>query len=162
MEPKKEPKELKEEPTKSGMRRRNDRPHKHLHHVPPSKAFCGDKPDLRGWVHVYDSAARANQYDKTTEAIAKHVKKTFSFSRDIWKSMLKLQEPNVDDWMPSDPKNNTKVATAVFNEKIKRYVGHLEKFEDNREKAFTMVLDQCDEPMRAKLEGQPDWDYITE
>lgn len=47
-------------------------------------------------MYTYDSVARAKQYEKTTKKISEWVEKELTFSKDIWKAMASLKEPDTD------------------------------------------------------------------
>lgn len=51
-------------------------------------------------MYTYDSFERQNKYDKTTEKVAQWVKKELNFSMDIYNSIIKLEEPNTEEWKP--------------------------------------------------------------
>lgn len=64
-------------------RKRNDKERKPSRHEHGNgQEFRGQHDELKSFVYTYDSAARANQYDKTTEKVAEWVKKDLSFSMD--------------------------------------------------------------------------------
>lgn len=60
-----------------------------------SSAFRGEHKDLQGYVYVYDTSARPNQYEKTTARIGPWVKQELDHSLDSWNAMLKVQEPDI-------------------------------------------------------------------
>lgn len=148
------------QPDKANTRRRGDKARKSYRST-NAEAFSGDHEDLHGFVYTYDSHARANQYDKTTERVAQWVKKELSFNMDIYNSMMKLEEPSTNDWKPKLPENADATDRAFFSEEIKEYMLRKRTYANNRSKMYTIVLGQCSDPMKAKLEGQEDWEEIN-
>ena len=82
--------------TKSQHRRRSDRSKRQQRNA-NAETFRGDHEDLSGHVYTYDSAARTNQYEKTSEKIAQWTKREMSFPMDIWRAVIGLEEPDTDD-----------------------------------------------------------------
>lgn len=132
---------------------RNRRPN----HTGHPDGFRGDHKDLQGFVYTYDSTARANQYEKTTKKISEWVEKELAFSKDIWKAITSLKNPDTNLWKPTPPGAEvavTKMEESLFNEEIKEYMLRKRTFENNAFKVYKIVLGQCSEAMKAKLEGQ--------
>lgn len=158
MDPKQENKEVRDEdskPNKGGRGRNGGRK--------PSDAFRGKCPELQGWIYDYDSAARPDQYERTTEALVEWAKQNLGqFAHDVWKSMVDLVEPSTDEWLPEEPTTDSLVLKKVFDEKVKRYVQREELYEHHRQKVFSVTLGQCAEVLKAKLEGQHDWGEIVD
>lgn len=126
-----------------------------------TQVFRGDHEQLKGHVYTYDANARPNQYDKTTEKIRDWAKKELAFSMDIWRSIKNLQEPDCKTWkpkFPEDPKDDE--AKSEYTEELKEYMIRKRTYVNNKAKVFTVVLGQCSESMKAKLEGQEDWESI--
>lgn len=78
-------------------------------------AFRGENKDLQGYVYIYDTSSRPNQYERTTARIGQWVKQELGHSMDIWNAMEKLEEPNQKTWDPVAPKADDVVAQAKFN-----------------------------------------------
>eukprot|EP00178_Gracilaria_changii_P019663 TRINITY_DN569_c2_g1_i2.p1 TRINITY_DN569_c2_g1~~TRINITY_DN569_c2_g1_i2.p1 ORF type:complete len:106 (+),score=5.06 TRINITY_DN569_c2_g1_i2:52-369(+) len=70
----------------------------------PHKIFRGKHKDLYGWTSTYDTVARAYQYNKTTKAIAEWIKLNLKFPMDVWRILMTLKEPNMEEWRPKAPK----------------------------------------------------------
>lgn len=135
------------------------KPNRHEHGN--TQPFHGNHDELKGFVYTYDSYARADQYDRTTEKVADWVKKELLFSMDTWKAITELKEPNTETWKPKPPENiNDVFSKTILGEEIKEYMSRKRIYENNRTKVYTVVLGQCSEAMKAKLEGQSDWKDI--
>lgn len=140
-------------------KRRNDKSRKSVRLV-NGDTFRGDHKDLLGYVYTYDSAARANQYEKTTEKVAQWAKKELAFNMDIWDAIQNLEEPDTNSWKPEAPKDEDPLDKAIFNEEVKEYMLRKRTYNNNRSKVYTVVLGQCFDTMKARLEGQSDWEDI--
>lgn len=157
---KKVAKEAERETDNKGQKRQTDnkkRPGRPL----STDSFRGDHEDLQGHVYTYDSAARANQYDRTTEKISQWAKKELSFPMDVWRAIFELEEPNTDTWKPKLPKDAAdEYGKAIFAEEIKEYMLRKRTYNNNKSKMFTVILGQCSEAMKAKLESEDNWKTV--
>lgn len=129
-------------------------------------SFRGKHKDLQGWIYLYDTAARAYQYNKTTEAITDWVKMNLKFPMDIWRAMTTLKEPDQNKWKPKLPKStdaDTKaVDDKIFDQQIKKYMERISQYDENNCNVFTIVYGQCDNALQAKLRGQDNWEEVFE
>lgn len=122
------------------VRKKNDK-HRRQGRRPADKdGFKGENKDLVGYVYTYDSAARADQYEKTTEHIAEYLKNDMAFPNDIWELVTTLEEPDTDTWMPDIPKvganEDDTLKKAIFNEEVKEYMMRKRTFSNNKSRAF--------------------------
>lgn len=122
--------------------------------------FQGDHEELQGFVYTYDTLARANQFDKTTEKVGQWVKKNLSFNMDIFNSIKNLEEPDTEKWKPKVPEEGS-ADKAYFAEEVKEFMLRRRTYNNNRSNVYTVVLGQCSEPLKAKLEAQDDWETIN-
>lgn len=142
----------------SHNKRRSDKPKRQGR---TSTAFRGEHKDLHGFIYDYDTTARPNQYEKTTERIGQWAKQNLDHSLDIWNAIRNLEAPDMAAWNPPTPKAGDVVAQARFNEKIKNVIKREEKYENNRTVVYSIVFGQCSATMKAQLESQDDWDTIN-
>ena len=149
---------------RSRRQRRNGGEHSSHAHAPAPQAFRGAHKDLQGQVYTYDTIARAYQYAKTTEKISEWAAQNFQFSEDIEDAIEDLAAPEESEWAPS--KNPAKegedkgLKDKIENEKVKEYMLRLRTYKDNKRTLFSIILGQCDDALKAKLDGQPDWATI--
>lgn len=118
--------------------------------------FRGEHKDLHGYVYEYDTTARPNQYDKTTERIAQWAKQNLDHSLDVWNAMRNLTDPDMAEWNPAPPPAGEVVALARFNEKIKNVIKREDKYQNNRTVVYSVVFGQCSGTMKTQLESQDD------
>lgn len=164
---KKEEKESRETTDRNGhhTKRRYDKPKRRFdNRVDNTGTFKGQHKELAGYIYTYDSATRASQYEKTTERIADWLKSELGFPMDIWRCVANLKEPNIYTWIPKTPTvpDNTDdtLIKALFNEEVKEYMMRKRTYNNNKSKAYTVILGQCTEALKAKMKGQDNWDNI--
>lgn len=158
-------KEMREESGRREHKKRHDRDRpRRSDRQPATETFCGKHKDLQGWVYTYDTAARAYQYAKTTEAITEWVKLNMRYPMDIWGLMTTLKEPDQNEWLPKQPTNieDEETRKLVFSGEIKKYMKRKEEFENNRCNVFSIVLGQCSDSLQSKLKGQDGWEAMYE
>ena len=125
--------------------------------------FEGRCDALKGY--VYDTTGSKQQqtelYIKTTEEIAGYVGKTYDNGRDIRRAVEKLSPPPFTP--PSDPPTNaTETEKEIWKEEIKVHVRRRRTLEDNIAKLFSLVLGQCSESLRQKIEAHPDHEEVED
>lgn len=120
--------------------------------------FQGDHDELNGFLYTYDSNARANQFNKTTKKIAQWANKELMFSFDIEAAINDLEEQDTNDWKPTQTDAITsEIEKAIMNEEVKEYMLRKRTYKNNKAKIFAIVIGQCYEALKVKLEGQSDW-----
>lgn len=143
------------------VRKKNHKFRRQGHRHRDADNFKGDNTELAGYVYTYDSVARADQYEKTTEHIAEYLKHELLFPDDIHELMTTLEEPDIDTWMPNVPKvkagEDDTLQKAVFTEEVKEYMLRKRTFSINKSKSFSIIMGQCSPSIRSRLKGQEDW-----
>lgn len=126
--------------------------------------FIGNLPELQGFVYTYDGYARASQFRRTTEKIGEWTKQNCAkYPLDVWRAINSLSEPDMDEWRPEAPDDPEDVVdAAVFKEEVQEYGKRKRAFRDNSTKVYTVILGQCSEATKAKLEAREDWESINE
>lgn len=145
-------------PQGSHNKRRGDKPRRQGR---TATVFRGEHKDLHGYVYEYDTTARPNQYDKTTERIGQWAKQNLDHSLDVWNAMRNLTDPDMAEWNPAPPPAGDVVALARFNEKIKNVIKREDKYQNNRTVVYSVVFGQCSGTMKTQLESQDDWENIN-
>lgn len=131
--------------------------------VKQGETFKGNNEDLEGFVYTYDGHAKASQFQKTTEKIGEWAKRNCPcFPLDVWKGIETLEEPDFNEWRPDAPENMEDVVeAAIFKEEVQEYGKRKRAYRDNSTKVYTIVIGQCSEATKAKLEAIDDWDDIN-
>lgn len=74
---------------------------------------------------------------------------------------MDLKEPNIEAWKPKAPRDpEDLLEKALFGEEVKEYMLRKHTYVKNRSKVYTVVLGQCSETVKAKREGQDDWESM--
>lgn len=79
---------------------------------------------------------------------------------DIFNSIKELEEPDTERWKPKAPDEGSPEKT-YFVEEVIEFILRRKAYNNNRSNIYTVVLGQCSEPLKAKLEGQDDWEIIN-
>jgi hypothetical protein len=91
-------------------------------------------------------------FAKSTKEIAEHVGRTFRHGTDIQRALQELSIPTIKK--PSDPTEAaSKTDMAIWSSEISTYVKRKAAMEEGLEKVFPLILGQCTDSMRVKLEG---------
>ena len=59
------------------------------------------KKGLTDYNYYIGSNRQASDYENTTEYIINHIKKTYSYGKDIAEALMKLQPADTSEWQPS-------------------------------------------------------------
>ena len=117
-----------------------------------------DKPkisELKG--HVYgmtEIGKQADQYTKTTKAIGEYVGRMYG--HDMKKLVLQLEETRPEE--PEYPVDQSDKNKAIWSKKYDLYLKKEERYEDQKGKVFTIIMGQCNKPMKNRVEGASDYD----
>jgi len=156
--------EPQEESDRHNHKRRydRDRPKKSGKTPTAQDAFRGKHKDLAGWVYTYDTAARAYQYAKTTEAIADWVQVNMRNPSDVRNLIMKLESPETKKWIPKKPIDieDEETRTMIFSGEVKKYLKRKDDFENNKSNLFGIVLGQCNDALLSKLKSTDGWDTM--
>lgn len=99
-----------------------------------------------------------------TKKITECIQKDLSFVPDIWGAITELKEPNKDDCKPTGPADGAEMTEAQKMElvvEVEKYVFRKRTYGNNKFKVYSIILWQCSEAMKAKLEGQDDLDTVN-
>ena len=121
------------------------------------------KKSLNDYMYYLGSARQASDYEKTTEYLINHIKKSFNFGNDIGTALEELQE---HDMTPHHPKLEFSTSTdtdkkAAEDEQYKiefkaEYDGYMKRkqaLETNMMKAYAFPWEQCAKAMQNKIEA---------
>ena len=120
--------------------------------------FEGECDDLKG--AVYDVAAGRDTFMKTTRSIAEYVGRSYDDASDFRTGMVNLELPAVD--APEDPQNDAgAVRLELWKLARRRYELALENRRKVNGRAYALVLGQCSQAVRNRLEAHVDWNTDT-
>ena len=116
-----------------------------------------------GFDFIYDcsDAHQAKMDIKTTKEIAKYAGCTCKHSVDIRKAIKALEVPMII--LPADPPANaTAMEVRIWEKKVDTFIKCELMLEQNLETMYSVILGQCTDAMRAKLESQDEYKWITD
>lgn len=119
--------------------------------------------------YVYDvGLPTSNQelYSNTTKNIAEYIARTYDDAGEFRNGLMKLKLPEINKPELNDFGKKGKDDKIVIDEgsreewkeEIKSYRKDLKTRRKNKAKAFALILGQCSDMLRSKLEGHDDWE----
>ena len=121
--------------------------------------FEGECDDLKG--AVYDVAAGRDTFMKTTRSIAEYVGRSYDDASDFRTGMVNLELPAVD--APDNPADDAgAVRLELWKLARRRYEVALENRRKVNGRAYALVLGQCSQAVRNRIEAHADWSTINE
>jgi hypothetical protein len=121
-------------------------------HPPRQPKFEGKCDDLKG--HIYDcsSPRQVDLFAKTTKEIAEYVGRSYRYGTDVQRAIQEMALPILRK--PVDPPDQaSKTDSAIWSNEVSTYVKRRAGMEEGLEKVFPLILGQCTDSMRSKLEG---------
>lgn len=128
--------------------------------------FEGSEPSLKGFIYDIGHEKTADQYIKTTRAIVGWVGRTFdnnttAFTDSLTTLQLVAPNPGLDPNVNQNAANQHQIAAEVLLEIWKRdyALAHKKRQEytDFRSKLYHLLLGQCTEALRNRLESHQDY-----
>ena len=111
---------------------------------------------------VYDDGfidSSQDMFATTTKEIAEYIGRTYDKAGELRTGLVDLELPRLV--APTDPNPNAGVAEIErYKILLRQYMDREVKREENLQKAFALILGQCSQTVRDRLEGRPDWENI--
>lgn len=129
--------------------------------------------------YVYDvGQPTSNQelYSTTTKKIAEYIARTYDRAGEFRNALINLKfeplnRPKLDMFAtlkkdPKDPEKETKViddeSKELWKDALKTYSKKRDARDVNEGKAFALILGQCSDMIRSKIESHADWEKANE
>ena len=120
----------------------------------PSCDFEGSEPMLKGFIYDYTGTSNLRQYNKTTEAIENFCGGKYpKFKLELVEGLQQLKLENPKEPVLSPEVEKSIAAQEVFKIEIKEYREKLQAFSDFRIGLYTLIMGQCTESMKSRLES---------
>lgn len=120
--------------------------------------FEGRCIHLKGY--IYDVVTGRGTYQKTTKEIAEYIGRTYEDAGEFRTGLVNLRLPVLVP--PANPTSNADTATIeIWKEKRKIHVREVTARKRNSERAFALVLGQCTEALRNRIEADTRWNDIN-
>ena len=121
--------------------------------------------DLKDNVYTIGDAKQADRYTKTTESIVNYIQRTYDEGQDVKDALVKLQHTDMEYYRPeieADEDDLDFVDKMILQQEVKDYVLRKKKYEDNMNKAYGLILGQCTQGVKNKLEARQNWRELEE
>jgi hypothetical protein len=121
--------------------------------------FKGALAALNGHVfEVHNEASKANQYQKTTQAIAAYANRTMKYGKDMRYIIENLKDVDFKSLVPKEPTTASgKVAELMLQQQVSIFMKRQDQYDNNKDSLYTIIWNQCSEALQAKLEGTPEY-----
>ena len=143
-----------------GREKNNGRNFVRQNNATPAK-FKGKTKDLKGCVYDVEVKNWAQLFVNTTKEIAEYAERKLKESQDIFNAIKKLTDISLD--MPAKPTEyDATTNNIVFKHLIDLHIKRQNLYRQNKASMYSVVLGQCSKAMRAKLEGDHQFNVIKE
>ena len=135
-----------------------------------SSSLEGECPELKNHVYTYGDVKQADRYHKTTEVILNHIQKKFDHGQDTKDSLIALVKKDLSPYEPAEPPVKLKDGVALpmsmvqghlLAQRVKNHVNREAELDINFSKAYALILGQCTQGVKNRLECRKDWININ-
>ena len=120
--------------------------------------------ELKDNVYTVGDAKQADRYNKTTESIVNYIQRTYDEGQDVKDALVALEHVDMDQYRPEqeeeDEDNLSYIDKMILQQEVKEYVARTKKYKDNMNKAYGLILGQCTQGVKNKLEARRDWEEL--
>ena len=130
------------------------------------KTLKGDCEELKDNVY-YLGYGQAEKYEKTIEAILNYIQRTYINGKDLKNAIKKGKEYDFEAEKPELPNGKEKIEEntpdgLIFKMKVEKWMNREIQYNINKENAFALILGQCTDGVKNKLEKRLNWDDIQD
>lgn len=156
-EPAKNPTNEKEDSANSsskGKRWKAQKSGPQTRHQTGGSVFKGAIAELNGHVYeVHNEASKANQFQRTTKAIAAYVTRTMKQGKDIRHLIDHLADVDFNALKPVAGASSDAVDKLILQQEVNSFVKRRDLYATNKDALYSIIWGQCSEALQAKLEG---------
>ena len=134
-----------------------------LQNITLTTSLKGECEALGDNMYSIGDTRQADKYTKTTEVILNYIQANYTEGNDVKEALENLNDYDFDQIKPVIPAGGTKTGTVddmILREEVKSWCIRKKKYEDNMHKAYALILGQCTEGLKNKLQSRKDWDNI--
>ena len=121
--------------------------------------------ELKDNVYTVGDAKQADRFTKTTENIVNYIQRTYEEGQDVMDALVKLEDVDFDEYEPeSDEAEDqlTYMQKLMLQAKVKEFMARKNKYQHNMNKAYALILGQCTQGLKNKLETSKKWETIKQ
>jgi hypothetical protein len=112
--------------------------------------------ELGGNIFQFGTPGQQVKYHRTKKAIADYVGITSDCGQELFTAIMEGVEPEFEE--PEDPgKTATKAQLQRYDILLKKVLAKEEKYKVEKAKLFRLIIGQCSQAMRNKVEAMPDY-----
>jgi hypothetical protein len=112
--------------------------------------------ELGGNIFQFGTPGQQVKYNRTKKAIADFVGITSDCGQELYTAIMEGVEPSFEE--PEDPgKTATKGQLQRYDILLKKVLAKEEKYKVEKAKLFRLIVGQCNQAMRNKIEAMPDY-----
>jgi hypothetical protein len=143
-------------------RRTGWKPRGNQHSKQPISKFEGRCQDLKGFAFDCAEGRHADSYNLSMKEMALYAGRTFTYGADLKRTIKHEEKFTVPK--PGDIDIRTVSATEkrIWEKHVDEYVKRDVRFERNSEKLYSLIIGQCTEYMKSKLESLVDYDSFAD
>jgi hypothetical protein len=115
--------------------------------------------ELRGYTFQYGTADQQARFTKSKKALADYVGINSDCGQDLFTAIMEGVEPEFEE--PEDPgKTATKGQLQRYGILLKKVLAKEERYTIEKGKVFRLIMGQCSQTMRNKVEAMPDYKQL--
>lgn len=116
---------------------------------------------MKGYIYDCSHEDHADQFFRTTEAIADYIALTCKSGYDIHTTIMTMTEKVWEE--PSDPCDDASYCTmCLWEAEAERYVERKQRYQQNKAIAYSTILAQCSRHMAIMVEGCSNHERVAE
>ena len=123
--------------------------------------FEGNCPELKGYYFDCSSHRQTDAFAHLLKRIEEYVGTNYKQPGDIRSTIEKEVKYLIPKSEDIDMTTASEVEKAIFKEEIKAYVHRKQLLEENMKKGYSLVLGQCTDLMKTKLESSKKWEAMS-
>ena len=146
-----------------GGRGRGNRNYTNNYNQKRYNSFKGACEELQDSVYTVGDNRQADRYTKTTENIVNYIQRTYEDGQDVKDALVQLEGLDLD---LEQPVNNTEEEDLTYMDKlllqqqVKDFAARKKRYINNMNKAYALILGQCTQAVKNKLEAKENWQEI--
>ena len=119
----------------------------------PSTSFVGETAELHGHIYDVNTSKQSELFTNTTKKIANYAGRTCREAKDISLAIEELEDP-VFTRPKKQNTGDSDVDSILLKEEMQLHVKRKSAYRQNQATMFAVVLGQCTDAMKAKLEAE--------
>ena len=119
--------------------------------------------ELKDNVYTVGDAKQADRFTKTTENIVNYIQRTYDEGQDVMDALVNLEDVDFDEYEPESDEAEadlTYMQKLMLQARVKEFMIRKNKYQHNMNKAYALILGQCTQGLKNKLETSQKWEAI--